>query len=55
MMYGAQEVAAAASGTGGTLAVTGMATGWWLLAAAGAVFLVLGAWLLLRKPGEHRP
>lgn len=51
-MYGSNETTTAA---GTMLAVTGMTSASWLLAALGVVFLAAGIWALVRKPGENRP
>ena len=51
-MYGSAEGTSAA---GAMLAVTGMTTASWVLGAIGGAFLLFGLYLLLRKPGKHKP
>lgn len=53
-MYGS-DFSAAASTTGGTLALTGLSFGSTILLAAGVVMVGVTLFLLARKNGEHRP
>lgn len=50
-MYGTTEL----SGGGAVLAATGLATGSMVLAAVGIALAGIAVWLLVRKPGKHRP
>lgn len=50
-MYG-PEISA---GAGTALAVTGLSVGGWLLLGIGAVFILAGVFMLLKKNSVHRP